>query len=173
MDQAYAEEARALVRRYVALSTLQTEKKTEQYFKGGQNPFVTLVTQVFGKSVALDERYRLLSQMYSSYYFAGSTKEELAKNTESFIRYLVDGKSIGEKDFLSFVFFLKEYLSMRSNIIDTTSINTAYHMVRIADFYLSSLKTDEDKFAGLSTLFYTFNTVFDGIHHNTTTRFFD
>lgn len=111
--------------------------------------------------------------MYSSYYFAGASKEELAKNTESFIRFLVDGKTIGEKDFLSFVFFLKEYLSIRSNIIDTTSLNTAYYMVRIANFYLATLKGGDEKFAGLSTLFYTFNTIFDGVRDNTIAHFFE
>lgn len=33
MNQAYGDDARGLVRRYIALSTLQTEKKSEEYFK--------------------------------------------------------------------------------------------------------------------------------------------
>ncbi len=172
-DSSNGESARSLVRRYIALATLQTEKKSEDYFRGGKSPFVMLVSKVFDKRVVLDERYRLLSEIYSSYYFAGATKEETAKNIENFIRLLVDDKIIGEKDFLSFVFFLKEYLSLQSSVINANTLNITYNMVRIADAYFVTLGTDEQKFLGLSTLFYTFNTIFDGIRENSLTQFFD
>ena len=106
----YGASARDLVRRYVAFGTLQTEKKDAVYFQAGKSPFVSLVGAVFGKSMVTDERYRLLSEMYSSALFAGASREELTKNMQGFIRYLVDGQSIGSQDFLPFVFFLKEYL---------------------------------------------------------------
>ena len=53
------------------------------------------------------------------------------------------------------------------------TLGIVYDMIRIADAYISGIRDDSEKYTALSTLLYTFDSIFESINEHTLAQFFD
>lgn len=116
--------------------------------------------------------YKLLSDIYSQYFFGAKDEGDLQKNLASYIAFLVNSQSMGEREFLGFTYFLKEFLNSKGNSEDS-NIRLFSQMVSIAEKYIESLSDVREKTGMLSTFYYTFNSISNRMEQGVQSRFFD
>lgn len=148
-------------------------QKGSDYFKEGQSPIAELVNRVNPVGSKKENQYRPLTELYASYALHGGKREDLDRNVDVYIQSLINRNTIDEKDFPSFVFFLKEYLALSSDTIESDSLMLFRSTLSIAKNYIESLKEEEKRFSALSVLYFTFNTALNRTHDGLKQTYFD
>lgn len=166
------ENSKKLVRRYITFgSSVNALHSAEYYGKGGST--LTAVHQaVFGNSQEKNKKvYKLLSDIYSQYFFGKKDKKLIQENLASYITFLVNSKSMGEREFLGFTYYLKEFLSTQGTS-DNSNFKLFSQLTFIADKYIESLDGDREKFNMLSNFFFTFNAISTRLQAGLESHFF-
>ncbi len=151
--------AKSLVRRYITFgSSVNALHSSEYYGKGGST--LTIVHQaVFGNSQEKNKKvYKLLSDIYSQYFFGNQDTKVIQENLASYITFLVNSKSMGEREFLGFTYYLKEFLNNLQST-DESNFKLFSQLTLIADTYIESLTDVREKFNMLSNFLFTFNSI--------------
>jgi len=103
---------RSLTRKYLTFGSSVNALHTPEYYGIGGSVLTNLHQSTFGNSGSEKNKkvYKLLSDIYSQYFFGKKDAEALQKNLASYITFLVNSKSMGEREFLGFTYYLKEFL---------------------------------------------------------------
>lgn len=151
--------AKNLVRKYITFgSSVNALHSAEYYGKGGST--LTIVYQaVFGNSQDKNKKvYKLLSDIYSQYFFGNQDTKIIQENLASYITFLVNSKSMGEREFLGFTYYLKEFLNNLQSA-DASNFKLFSQLTFIADKYIESLTDAREKFNMLSNFLFTFHSI--------------
>ncbi len=173
LDTSTAEDFREIIKRYVFLGLTHTDTRPTSYFVEGRSPIGDLASTILPAGSDLMSRYRILSEIFNEYLIAQGDEKKLDENMQNFIRVLVTGKTIENTELLPLIFYIKEYLTLRNEDINISSLGMASSMITLADRHLDAQKDTSKKFDSLSIFLYTFVSLFDQSHENIVTRFFE
>jgi hypothetical protein len=166
--------AEGIIRNAYYLSSFRSMNGTDEHFRERTaNTFVSAVTKAFPSVRIENADYALLSEIYSAHYFGIDTPQILDERLHSYVRSLLSAKSIRRQEFLSFSYFLKEYLSREGFEVNARTLDIAYYLVAVSNSYYDTLETDPNRFSALSILFYTYSRIFDRIGRDVDRQFFE
>jgi hypothetical protein len=177
IDSAAWENAKKVLRRYLSLaSMISTDRKVDYYTKGG-SILVSVYQNVFQK-VWSKGAYRLLTELYSQYYFPknpdisqANLQSHLEKSLKDYVVYLVNTKSMKEDEFIWFVYFLKEFLSTNREI-NSATVELFSQIVSISGSYVATIAEWDTRFQGLSVVYYTFSNIWNRLYENILSTYF-
>ncbi len=128
---------------------------------------------VFPNSKSNNQRvYKLLSGIYTQYFFGKRDSEELQKNLTGYITFLVNSKSMGEREFLGFTYYLKEFLNNEGTSSDS-NFRLFSQLLSIADNYIQFLSGNVEKSNMLSIFYFSFHSITERMASGIEFRFFD
>lgn len=173
VDPAAYENARGLVRKYLTFGSSVNALHSSEYYGIGGSILTNVYQSTFATSPGKDQKvYKLLTDLYSQYYFGSKDQAGLQKNLASYVTYLVNSKSMGEREFLGFTYFLKEFLNSQGTS-DDANVRLFAQLMSIAEKYIESLEDDRQKTNMLSVFYFTFNSISNRLESGIQTRFFD
>ncbi len=170
----YGENAKNLVRKYITLWSSVNTNHTSEYYSIWGSILTTVYQSIFGNTMTKNQKvYKLLSDIYSQYFFSEKRDDDiLQQNLASYITYLVQSKSMGEREFLGFTYYLKEFLVTKGNSNDS-DIWLFSQLTSIATTYINSLDGNKEKTNMLSIFYYTFNFISERMKDGIEFRFFN
>lgn len=155
---------------------ISTDREVDYYTKGG-SILVSVYQDVFQKS-GTKGAYRLLTELYSQYYFPrdketplSTIQSHLEKSLKDYVVYLVNTKSMKEEEFIGFVYFLKEFLTANREINGVT-VELFSQIVSISGSYIATIDDPDMRFQGLSVVYYTFSTIANRLYENIYATYF-
>lgn len=164
--------ARALVRKYLTFGSSVNTSHTSEYYGIGGSILTSVYQSTFSGGGSKDQKvYKLLTDIYSQYFFGSKDQADLQKNLASYVTYLVNSKSMGEREFLGFTYFLKEFLNSQGTS-DDSNVRLFSQLMSIAEKYIDSLGTEREKTNMLSIFYFTFNSISDRLESGIQSRFF-
>ncbi len=164
---------KSLTRKYLTFGSSVNALHTPEYYGIGGSVLTNLHQSTFGSSGAEKNKkvYKLLSDIYSQYFFGKKDAEALQKNLASYITFLVNSKSMGEREFLGFTYYLKEFLIAQGTGEDA-NFKLFSQLIFIAQNYIESLETVREKTNMISIFLFTFNSISNRLESSVESRFF-
>ena len=167
-----------LLRRYynIALFSHFVKKDNIFDFSSQESPLIALTERIIPKNVQLkqNEYYTHLWDIFSVYYFLALTQDELNRYFKENLKKIIENKVLPKTEFLSFTFFVTQYLSTGPVIPNEDAMNIISYLFQITNDYYLYNKSDEKKIAPVtSIIFYNYNKIFTKIHTLFLSTFFN
>lgn len=120
-----------------------------------------------------NDSYRHLSDIFSLHYFSSLTLDNLNMFVNELLANIIDNKVLSGEEFLSFTFFVTEYLSGGPFPPSKETLQIISLLSSLTDDYYNTLTNDSRRSVLLSTIFYNYNKIFSKLNRVFTEKFFN
>lgn len=174
-DPRLLEEGKSILRKYLAITLYASIGKTELAQGTDQTDSVPLLlASAFDTNTYPNERYYPnISILFLRYYFSNFPIIRLNASYSDLLGTILSKHGIKKEEYLSFSFFVTEYLSSSNFILSTDTFNIISNLFALTEQYYRSLDNDDARSSALSTLFYNYNKIFVRLYHAMVAAYFD
>lgn len=124
------------------------------------------------KKTGYNESYHYFSDIFSLYYFADLTFDNLNIFINELLSNIIDNKVLKKDEFLSFTFFVTEYLSGWPFPPNKETLQIISLLSSLTDDYYNTLMDNSKRSVLISTIFYNYNKIFSRLNRTFTETFF-
>ncbi|EKD30440.1 MAG: hypothetical protein ACD_78C00060G0001, partial [uncultured bacterium (gcode 4)] len=165
----------ATMKRYYYVTSFSRFAHSDKAFfvTNTDSPYLSKIEGIlWKKKFGHNESYRHLSDIFSLYYFSDLSFDNLNTFVNELLANIIDNKILKKDEFLSFTFFVTEYLSGWPFPPSRETLEIASLLSTLTTDYYNTLRDDSKRSVLLSTIFYNYNKIFSRLNRTFTETFF-
>lgn len=170
-------EGMALIKKYLYIAAYVSFSSDQKEYAliGKEGAYSQAVKDIIRPSSDKNQwgYYQGILYLFSRYYFTDLAFTEFNATLQEYLWSLLNEKNIKKHDFLSFSFFLTQYLSTGPVVPDENTLKILSYLFSVTDEYYRTIPEADKRSVALSTIFYSYNKSFTKLLQVFAETFFD